>query len=164
MLTGDSKKNAEIVARESGVNGFIAGLLPDEKVSSLEKLIEENKGKGKVAFVGDGINDAPVIMRADVGIAMGGVGSDSAIEAADLVLMNDDLRSINVARKISKKTVRIVWENVAFALTVKFAVLILALIGVPMLMWWAVFADVGVSVLAILNSMRCLSLNDKKKK
>lgn len=164
MLTGDSKKNAEIVARESGVNGFIAGLLPDEKVSSLEKLIEENKCKGKVAFVGDGINDAPVIMRADVGIAMGGVGSDSAIEAADLVLMNDDLRSINVARKISKKTVRIVWENVAFALTVKFAVLILALIGVPMLMWWAVFADVGVSVLAILNSMRCLSLNDKKKK
>ena len=164
MLTGDSKKNAEIVARESGVNGFIAGLLPDEKVSSLEKLIEENKGKGKVAFVGDGINDAPVIMRADVGIAMGGVGSDSAIEAADLVLMNDDLRSINVARKISKKTVRVVWENVAFALTVKFAVLILALVGVPMLMWWAVFADVGVSVLAILNSMRCLRLADKKKK
>ena len=164
MLTGDSKKNAEIIARESGVNGFIAGLLPDEKVRALEKMIEENKGKGKVAFVGDGINDAPVIMRADVGIAMGGVGSDSAIEAADIVLMNDDLRSINVARKISKKTVRVVWENVAFALTVKFAVLILALVGVPMLMWWAVFADVGVSVLAILNSMRCLRLADKKKK
>ena len=164
MLTGDSKKNAEIIARESGVNGFIAGLLPDEKVRALEKMIEENKGRGKVAFVGDGINDAPVIMRADVGIAMGGVGSDSAIEAADIVLMNDDLRSINVARKISKKTVRVVWENVAFALTVKFAVLILALVGVPMLMWWAVFADVGVSVLAILNSMRCLRLADKKKK
>lgn len=169
MLTGDSEANAKIVADECGVNGYIAGLLPDEKVSSLEKIIAENSedGKnakgGKVCFVGDGINDAPVIMRADVGVAMGGVGSDSAIEAADMVLMNDDLNSIITARKISKKTLRIVKQNIVFALTVKFAILVLAMFDIPAIMWFAVFADVGVSVLAILNSMRCLNLKKSDK-
>lgn len=156
MLTGDSEQNALAVASESGVNEHIAGLLPNEKVSSLEKIMQ--KTNGGVCFVGDGINDAPVIMRADVGVAMGGVGSDSAIEAADIVLMNDDLRSLLTARAIAKKTLRIVKQNVVFALAIKFAVLVLSVIGVPYLMWFAVFADVGVSFLAILNSMRCLKL------
>ena len=166
MLTGDSEANAKIIADECGVNGYIAGLLPDEKVSSLEKIIAENTAEnkhGKVCFVGDGINDAPVIMRADVGVAMGGVGSDSAIEAADMVLMNDDLNSIITARKISKKTLRIVKQNIVFALAVKFAILVLAMFDIPAIMWFAVFADVGVSVLAILNSMRCLKLKKADK-
>lgn len=166
MLTGDSEANAKIIADECGVNGYIAGLLPDEKVASLEKIIAENSvnGKrGKVCFVGDGINDAPVIMRADVGVAMGGVGSDSAIEAADMVLMNDDLNSITTARRISKKTLRIVKQNIVFALAVKFAILVLAMFDIPAIMWFAVFADVGVSVLAILNSMRCLKLKKTDK-
>lgn len=157
MLTGDGELSAAAIARESGVNGHIAGLLPDEKVRALEKIIAENGG-GNVCFTGDGINDAPVIMRADVGVAMGGVGSDSAIEAADIVLMHDDLSALLTARSIAKKTLRVVKQNIVFALAIKFGVLILALIGVPYLMWFAVFADVGVSVLAILNSMRCLSI------
>ncbi len=159
MLTGDGEKSAAAVARECGVNGHIAGLLPDEKVVALEKIIEKNGGSG-VCFTGDGINDAPVIMRADVGVAMGGVGSDSAIEAADIVLMNDDLNALITARKIAKKTLRVVKQNIVFALAVKFGVFVMALLNAPYLMWFAVFADVGVSVLAILNSMRCLSLKN----
>lgn len=160
MLTGDNEQNALVIASESAVNEHIAGLLPNEKVSALEEIMQ--KTNGGVCFVGDGINDAPVIMRADVGVAMGGVGSDSAIEAADVVLMNDDLGSLITARKIAKKTLKIVKQNVVFALAVKFAVLVLSIIGVPYLMWFAVFADVGVSVLAILNSMRCLRLKKQK--
>lgn len=156
IVSGDNENNVKKIALESGVNEYIAGLLPAEKV---EKVNEEmnNKKKGDcICFVGDGINDAPAIMRADVGIAMGALGSDSAIEASDVVVMNDDLRAICSAKKIAKKTMRIVKQNVVVSLLIKFAVLVLCTIGIPYPMWFAVFADVGVAFLAILNSMRCL--------
>ena len=154
MLSGDRVKAAESVAETLGIDEFRAELLPAGKVREIEKLISEEKN-GKVAFVGDGINDAPVLMRADVGIAMGSLGSDAAIEAADVVLMDDDIRKISSVIRISKKTMAIVRENITFALAVKFLVLILGTIGVAN-MWEAVFGDVGVTVLAVFNSMRAM--------
>ncbi len=157
MLTGDNKNSAERVAKELGVENYRYGLLPQDKMIAVEKIIDEKGKNDVVCFIGDGINDAPVIMRADVGISMGGIGSDSAIEAADAVLMHDNLSSILWAKKISKKTMRIVKQNIVFALAVKFSALILSAFGIGG-MWYAVFADVGVSVLAILNSMRTLKV------
>ncbi|MBR6421307.1 cadmium-translocating P-type ATPase [bacterium] len=155
MLSGDRIKAAETVAETLGIDEFRAELLPAGKVREIEKLISEEKN-GKVAFVGDGINDAPVLMRADIGIAMGSLGSDAAIEAADVVLMDDDIRKISSVIRISKKTMAIVRENITFALAVKFLVLILGALGVAN-MWEAVFGDVGVTVLAVFNSMRAMS-------
>ncbi len=157
MLTGDNEESAAKVAKEVGIDEFHAKLLPTDKVSLLEKLIENKKEGDVIAFVGDGINDAPVLMRADVGVSMGGVGSDSAIEASDVVLMYDNLTALIDARKISVKTMRIVKENIIFALGVKILVLVLSALGLTN-MWWAVFADVGVAFLAILNAMRCMKI------
>ena len=162
MLTGDREDVARAVADELGIDEFHAGLLPEDKVHAVEALIDRpghaGGGDGKVAFVGDGINDAPVLMRADIGIAMGAMGSDAAIEAADIVLMDDQPSKIAQAIRIAKKTMRIVWQNIVFALGVKFIVLGLAAFGLAN-MWLAVFADVGVACLAILNAMRALRHN-----
>lgn len=157
MLTGDREEVAAAVAKELGIDEYRAQLMPQDKVANIEGLITSELGKGKVAFVGDGINDAPVLMRADIGIAMGAMGSDAAIEAADIVLMDDKPSKIGDAIKIARKTMRIVWQNIVFAIGVKIVIMILALpfIGIAT-MWLAVFGDVGVSVLAILNSMRAL--------
>lgn len=155
MLTGDRQEAASGVAEELGMDEFHAELLPADKVSKVEELLEQQKEQGRLAFVGDGINDAPVLTRADVGIAMGSLGSDAAIEAADVVLMDDDIRKIAAVVRISRKTLRIVKQNIVFALAVKAAVLLLGAFGIAN-MWEAVFADVGVSVIAILNSMRAL--------
>ena len=153
MLTGDKEQTAGIVAEKIGIKRFFASLLPQNKVEKVEQLMN-NSSKGLVAFAGDGINDAPVIARADIGIAMGGLGSDIAIEAADVVLMNDDPTSIPKSVKIARKTMKIVKQNIVFALGVKFAVMILGALGFAG-MWMAVFADVGVALLAILNALRC---------
>ena len=157
MLTGDREEVAAAVAKELGIDEYHAQLMPQDKVANVEGLITSESGKGKVAFVGDGINDAPVLMRADIGIAMGAMGSDAAIEAADIVLMDDKPSKIGDAIKIARKTMQIVWQNIVFAISVKIVIMILALpfIGIAT-MWLAVFGDVGVSVLAILNSMRAL--------
>ncbi len=155
MLTGDRKETAEAISKELSIDEYHAGLLPADKVDMVEKLLSENRTDGKLAFVGDGINDAPVLMRADVGIAMGALGSDAAIEAADIVLMDDDPAKIAEAMKISRFTLRIVRQNIVFALAVKAAVLLLGALGLAP-MWLAVFADVGVAFLAILNAMRTL--------
>lgn len=155
MLSGDQKEIVEKVANELGIDEYHAQLLPADKVNRVEKLLEQKNEKNKVAFVGDGINDAPVLTRADIGIAMGSMGSDAAIEAADVVLMDDDVTKIASVVKISRKTLSIVKQNIVFALGVKALVLILGAFGVAN-MWEAVFADVGVSVIAILNSMRTL--------
>ena len=155
MLTGDRQKAAEEVAKELGIDTVYSELLPSDKVQKVEELLASKTGKEKVAFVGDGINDAPVLTRADVGIAMGSMGSDAAIEAADIVLMDDDVRKIASTVKIARKTLGVVKQNIVFALGVKLIVLILGALGVAN-MWEAVFADVGVSVIAILNSMRVL--------
>lgn len=154
MLTGDREGIAKKIAEKAGITKVFAGLLPEDKVSTLENLLKDPSNKN-VAFVGDGINDAPVIARADIGIAMGALGSDAAIEAADVVILNDDISKISSAIKISKKTLKICKQNVYFALAVKFGVLLLSLIGYPN-MWLAVFADVGVTFIAILNAMRAL--------
>ena len=155
MLTGDSKKVADAVAAEIGVDVVKSELLPGDKVDEVEKIIN-NKSKGeKLAFVGDGINDAPVLSRADIGIAMGALGSDAAIEAADIVLMDDDPAKIATAMRISRRTLRIVHQNIVFALAVKIICLILGAFGL-LNMWWAIFADVGVMVLAVLNATRAL--------
>ena len=159
MLTGDRKETAAAVASAIGIDEYHAELLPADKVSRVEALLQGRADKDKVAFVGDGINDAPVLTRADIGIAMGSMGSDAAIEAADIVLMDDDVRKIAGVVKISRKTLRIVKQNVVFALGVKILVLLLGALGIAN-MWAAVFADVGVAVLAILNSMR--TLNEKQ--
>ncbi len=160
MLTGDRKEAAERIAGQVGIDEYRAQLLPSDKVDCVEKIMEEKGGKSDaVAFVGDGINDAPVLSRSDVGIAMGALGSDAAIEAADIVLMNDKLSQIVSARRIAKKTVRIVLENIIFALAVKAIILVLAACGIAT-MWLAVFGDVGVAVLAILNAMRCLRVKE----
>ena len=158
MLTGDRASVAKEVAEKVGVDECFAELLPQDKVQKAESLLAEKGGKGGVCFVGDGINDAPVLAIADVGISMGGIGSDAAIEASDVVLMRDDLRAIPIAKRIAKRTMRIVWENIAFALGVKVAVLFLTAFGLmgALAMWIAVFADVGVAVIAILNAMRTL--------
>lgn len=155
MLTGDRKEAAAAVAGQLGIDEFHAGLLPADKVSQVEGLLEKQSGKDRLAFVGDGINDAPVLTRADIGIAMGSLGSDAAIEAADVVLMDDDIRKIAAVVRISRKTLRIVKQNIIFALAVKAIVLIMGAFGIAT-MWEAVFADVGVSVIAIMNSMRAL--------
>ena len=154
MLTGDTEKTAAAVASAVGVDEYRAGLLPGDKVSEVEKLLSEKK-RGTLAFAGDGINDAPVLMRADIGIAMGGLGSDAAREAADIVLMNDKPSDISYAVRISRKTMSIVRENIVFALAVKAIILILSALGISG-MWAAVFADVGVMVLAVLNAVRML--------
>lgn len=156
MLTGDREAAAQAVADTLGLDEVHAELLPADKVSEVEQLLAKESEKGKLAFVGDGINDAPVLTRADIGIAMGSMGSDAAIEAADVVLMDDDVRKIASIVKIARKTLRIVKQNIVFALAVKALVLILGALGMAN-MWEAVFADVGVSVIAILNSMRALN-------
>lgn len=160
MLTGDSRKAAEIVAKEIGLDEFRAQLLPADKVSEVEKLLSEKGEKEKLAFVGDGINDAPVLSRADIGIAMGALGSDAAIEAADIVLMDDDPAKIPLASKISIRTLHIVKENIVFALLVKAVCLVLGALGIAN-MWIAIFADVGVMVIAVLNATRALKLKNK---
>lgn len=159
MLTGDAKKVADAVGRELGVDEVRSELLPGDKVDEVEKLIAAKGEKEKLAFVGDGINDAPVLSRADIGIAMGALGSDAAIEAADIVLMDDDPAKIATAMKISKKTLRIVHQNIVFALVIKFACLALGAVGFVN-MWWAIFADVGVMILAVLNATRALSFKE----
>lgn len=156
MLTGDRKEAAEAIAAEVGVDTVYHDLFPADKVEQVERLLTEAKPGERVGFVGDGINDAPVLMRADVGIAMGSLGSDAAIEAADLVIMDDELSKLADIIRISRKTVRIVRQNVAFALAVKAAVLVLGIFGLAN-MWEAVFGDVGVTVLAVLNAMRALT-------
>ncbi len=156
MLTGDSPRVGEYVANQLGVQEVHGGLLPADKVEWVEKLLAAKKPKTELAFVGDGINDAPVLMRADIGIAMGALGSDAAIEAADVVLMDDDPAKIELAMRISRKCMRIAYENIVFALAVKAICLILTALGITN-MWWGVFADVGVMVLAVLNATRMLS-------
>ena len=153
MLTGDNQKIAESVADEIGMTGYKASLLPQNKVEEVENLLSRKNKDDVLCFVGDGINDAPVLMRSDVGIAMGGVGSDAAIEASDIVLMKDDLRGISLAKRITRKTMAIVMQNIVFSIAVKAAILILSAFGITN-MWVAVFGDVGVAVLAILNAMR----------
>lgn len=155
MLTGDAKAVGERISAELGIDEVYTELLPDGKVEKVEKLFEEKSEKGRLIFVGDGINDAPVLSRADIGIAMGAVGSDAAIEAADIVLMDDKPSKIAAAVRISRRTLKIVHQNIVFALAVKFIVLILGAAGMAN-MWAAVFSDVGVSVIAILNAMRAL--------
>jgi Cd2+/Zn2+-exporting ATPase len=159
MLTGDAKKVADKVAETLGMDMVCSELLPADKVSKVEELIAA-KGKDDVlAFVGDGINDAPVLSRADIGIAMGAMGSDAAIEAADVVLMDDDPIKIAKAIKISRKCLRIVYENIVFALVVKFACLLLGALGIAN-MWFAIFADVGVMIIAVLNAIRALHVKN----
>ena len=159
MLTGDAKKVAEAVAAELGVDEVHSELLPGDKVAQVEALLAQQKARDKLAFVGDGINDAPVLSRADIGIAMGAMGSDAAIEAADIVLMDDDPAKISKAIKISRKCIGIVYQNIVFALAVKFACLVLVAVGAAD-MWAAIFADVGVMVLAVLNAIRALRVHD----
>ena len=159
MLTGDAKKVAEAVAAELGVDEVHSELLPGDKVAQVETLLAQQHGKEKLAFVGDGINDAPVLGRADIGIAMGAMGSDAAIEAADIVLMDDDPAKISKAIKISRKCIGIVYQNIVFALVVKFACLALVAVGLAD-MWAAIFADVGVMVLAVLNAVRALRVHN----
>lgn len=156
MLTGDNNKVATQVAEYLGISEIHTELLPIDKVQKVEELLSNSQKYGRIAFVGDGINDAPVLTRADIGIAMGGLGSDAAIEAADVVIMDDNISKIDTAIKITRKTLRIVRENIIFAILVKLIVLILSAFGIAT-MWGAVFADVGVSFIAILNSMRALN-------
>ena len=158
MLTGDKKKVGENVAKELEIDEIYAELMPDEKAHKIEEMINASKmERGTVAFVGDGINDAPVLALADVGIAMGALGSDSAIEAADVVIMTDEPSKIVNAIKISRKTMRIVKENIVFAISVKVLILILSAFGIST-MWQAVFADVGVTAIAVLNAIRALNI------
>lgn len=157
MLTGDSKQAAERVAESLGLDEYHAELLPSDKVERVEKLLSQKSAKKKLAFVGDGINDAPVLSRADIGIAMGALGSDAAIEAADIVLMDDDPSKIALARKISVHTLKIVKENIVFALAIKAICLVLGALGIAN-MWVAIFADVGVMILAVLNAIRALKI------
>lgn len=160
MLTGDKKEVGEDVGKKLGIDKIYTELLPDGKVEKLQELLREKSEKKKLAFVGDGINDAPVLALSDIGIAMGGIGADSSIEAADIVIMTDEPSKIVKAIKLSKKTMRIVKENIIFAIAVKVIVLLLTAIGIST-MWGAVFADVGVSILAILNSLRALRVKNK---
>ena len=155
MLTGDSRKVAEHVAADLGIDEIHAELLPADKVDKVEELLEKKPQKGKLAFVGDGINDAPVLSRADIGIAMGAMGSDAAIEAADIVLMDDDPLKIAKAIRISRKCLRIVYENIWFAIGIKLICLVLGAVGIAN-MWLAIFADVGVMIIAVLNAIRAL--------
>ncbi len=164
MLTGDAEPVAKAVSAELGLDEYHAGLLPGDKVDQIETLLAAKRPKENLAFVGDGINDAPVLSRADVGIAMGALGSDdAAIEAADVVLMDDDPAKIALAMRIARRTLRIVYQNIVFALVIKFACLVLGAIGMAS-MWAAIFADVGVLVLAVLNAIRALYTKDLAKK
>lgn len=163
MLTGDAEPVAKAVSAELGLDEYHAGLLPGDKVDQIETLLAAKRPKENLAFVGDGINDAPVLSRADVGIAMGALGSDAAIEAADVVLMDDDPAKIALAMRIARRTLRIVYQNIVFALAIKFACLVLGAIGMAS-MWTAIFADVGVMVLAVLNATRALYTKDLAKK
>ncbi|MFV8222690.1 heavy metal translocating P-type ATPase [Faecalibacterium hattorii] len=163
MLTGDAEPVAKAVASDLGLDEYHAGLLPGDKVDQIEKLIAAKGPKENLAFVGDGINDAPVLSRADIGIAMGALGSDAAIEAADIVLMDDDPAKIALAMSIARRTLRIVYENIVFALAIKFACLVLGALGLAS-MWTAIFADVGVMVLAVLNATRALYTKDLARK
>ena len=162
MLTGDRAEVAQAVSEQLGIDEFHAQLLPADKVAQVERLLAEQKDGENLAFVGDGINDAPVLTRADVGIAMGAMGSDAAIEAADVVLMDDKPSNISRAIRLARRTMRIVWQNIVFALGVKLIVLVLAAVGIAN-MWLAVFADVGVAILAILNAMRCMNVSRLRK-
>jgi Cd2+/Zn2+-exporting ATPase len=155
MLTGDREEVASALAAQAGVGAYRASLLPDGKVREMGALLNAENRRGAVVFVGDGINDAPVLARADVGVAMGALGTDAAIEAADVVLMDDSLSSLVRALRIARKTVGIARQNIIFAVSVKVAVMLLAALGYAT-MWLAVFADVGVAVLAILNAMRTM--------
>lgn len=164
MLTGDKREVAEAVAEEIGIDTFCAELLPADKVSKVEELLKAEKAAGnggQLAFAGDGINDAPVLMRSDIGIAMGRMGSDAAIEAADVVIMDDNIMRVSLAVRIARKTMRIVRQNIIFAIGVKLAILLLTAVGYAN-MWWAVFGDVGVAVIAILNAMRALYIKEEK--
>ena len=163
MLTGDAEPVAKAVAAQLGLDEFHAGLLPSDKVDKIETLLAEKKSKENLVFVGDGINDAPVLSRADIGIAMGALGSDAAIEAADIVLMDDDPAKIALAMRIARRTLRIVYQNIVFALGIKAACLVLGALGLAS-MWTAIFADVGVMVLAVLNATRALYTKDLIKK
>ena len=163
MLTGDAEPVAKAVAADLGLDEYHAGLLPGDKVDQIEKLLAAKGPKENLAFVGDGINDAPVLSRADIGIAMGALGSDAAIEAADIVLMDDDPAKIALAMSIARRTLRIVYENIVFALAIKFACLVLGALGLAS-MWTAIFADVGVMVLAVLNATRALYTKDLARK
>ena len=163
MLTGDAEPVAKAVSAELGLDEYHAGLLPGDKVDQIETLLAAKQPKENLAFVGDGINDAPVLSRADVGIAMGALGSDAAIEAADIVLMDDDPAKIALAMRIARRTLRIVYQNIVFALAIKFACLVLGALGLAS-MWTAIFADVGVMVLAVLNATRALYTKDLAKK
>ena len=155
MLTGDRKKAADQTAAQLGIDEVYSELLPADKVEQVEKLLAEKRGKEKLAFVGDGINDAPVLGRADIGIAMGAMGSDAAIEAADVVLMDDDPMQIAKAIRISRKCLGIVYQNIVFAIGIKLICLVLGALGIAN-MWLAIFADVGVMILAVLNAIRAL--------
>ena len=155
MLTGDSKTVADYVGNELGIDEVHSELLPEDKVTEVEKLLSVLKGRDKLVFVGDGINDAPVLSRADIGIAMGAMGSDAAIEAADVVIMDDDPLKIAKAIKMAKKCIGIVYQNIYFAIGIKVLCLILGAIGIAN-MWIAIFADVGVMVIAVLNAIRAL--------
>ena len=155
MLTGDAKNVADHVAAQLGIDEVCSELLPGDKVEKVEELLTKKSEKDKLAFVGDGINDAPVLSRADIGIAMGALGSDAAIEAADIVLMDDDPLKISKAIRISRKCIRIVYENIYFAIGIKVICLVLGALGIAN-MWFAIFADVGVMILAVLNAIRTL--------
>jgi Cd2+/Zn2+-exporting ATPase len=157
MLTGDTESVAKKVADDLKVDRVYAELLPNDKVAKLEELFIEKSGKGKLTFIGDGINDAPVLARADIGIAMGGLGSDAAIEAADIVIMTDEPSKIATAMKISKRTLKIAHQNIIFSLIIKSAILVLSALGIAT-MWEAVFADVGVTIIAVLNALRILNM------
>ena len=163
MLTGDAKSVAEAVGASLGIDEVRSELLPEDKVDEVERLLAKKSPKGKLMFVGDGINDAPVLARADVGVAMGGLGSDAAIEAADVVIMTDEPSKLLSLMDIAKRTLVIAKENVVFALTVKLVILILCAVGIAN-MWAAVFADVGVSVIAIINAMRALKVRAQNAK
>lgn len=158
MLTGDSKKVADAAASDLGIDEVYSELLPADKVAKVEELLSKKPKKDKLAFVGDGINDAPVLTLSDIGIAMGALGSDAAIEAADVVLMDDDPLKISKAIRISRKCLGIVYQNIVFALVIKFACLGLGAVGIAN-MWFAIFADVGVMILAVLNAIRALRVH-----
>ena len=156
MLTGDNQKTAQIVAGELGIDRLFAGLLPEDKVNRVKELIEQKtQKKGSLVYVGDGINDSPVLACADVGVAMGALGSDAAIEAADVVIMDDKPERLIDAIKISRSTMEVVWQNVVLSLGIKVAIMVLGTLGVTG-MWLAVFGDVGVTFFAVLNAMRIL--------
>lgn len=159
MLTGDVRQSAEKIAAQLPIDEIHSGLLPTDKVTEVEKLLREGSPQRFLLFVGDGVNDAPVLSRADVGVAMGALGSDAAIESADVIIMDDDLRRLSGAVKIARRTKSIVRQNVFFSLAVKFAVLILSAVGICS-MWEAVFADVGVMVIAVMNAIRAMNTGE----